>query len=61
MLLTVAQTTEYYRQKAEESRAMAANSRSEQARATLTSIADQYEELARRAEERGDLHGPALS
>ena len=33
---------------------MAANSRSEQARYTLLSIADQYEELARKAEDRDD-------
>lgn len=45
---------DFYRNRAEESRAMAANSRSEQARYTLLSIADQYEELARKAEDRDD-------
>ena len=36
----------YFRSKAEESRAMAANARSEEARSTLLSIAEQYERLA---------------
>ena len=46
------QDAQYYRQRAEESRTMAENARSSEARATLLDIAEQYERLARKAEAR---------
>jgi hypothetical protein len=45
-------TSDFYRSRAEESRAMAEDARDDQARSILSDIAEQYLELARRAEVR---------
>ena len=45
-------TSAHYRDKADECRTMAEHARDGHARSMLINIADQYEELARRAEDR---------